>query len=167
MFVAPPQTITPPAFSVIFWTSSAENVTGARTSIRSAVPPAPVIARELVLGIFKPAAAIMGTTRSEILFPGTPPIECLSTIGCEVKFSFSPVATIALVRCSTSSISSPCIYEPVIYALISPGERMSSTISITIAFVSSALSFPPSIFFRIYSMEAGLSANLTSNGSPS
>ena len=64
-----------------------------------------VIARELVFGIFRPLAAMIGTTRRDILFPGTPPIECLSTMGWVWNVSCSPVSTIARVRCSTSSMS--------------------------------------------------------------
>jgi len=113
MFVAPPQTMTPPAFSVIRCTSDAGKATGARTSMRSAVPPAPVMARELVFGIKRPLAAMIGTIKSEILFPGTPPMECLSTMGCLVKRRRSPVSTIALVRYSISSRSRPWMYDAV------------------------------------------------------
>jgi hypothetical protein len=58
----------------IFSTSSEVNVTGARTSIESAVPEGEVIAFVLVFGIIKPAAATMGTMIKETLLPGTPPV---------------------------------------------------------------------------------------------
>lgn len=49
-------------------------MTGARTSIESAVPEGEVIALVLVFGIIKPAAATMGTMIKETLLPGTPPV---------------------------------------------------------------------------------------------
>ena len=103
ILVAPPQTMTPPTFSVISLISLALNSTGARISIRSAVPPAPVMARELVLGMRRPAAATMGTMRRDTLFPGTPPMLCLSMTGWVSKWIRSPVSIIALVSQTTSS----------------------------------------------------------------
>ncbi|MBY9008214.1 MAG: hypothetical protein KGD63_15850 [Candidatus Lokiarchaeota archaeon] len=46
---------------------------GANTSIESAVPEGDVIALVLVLGIYNPAAAIIGTIIRVTLLPGTPP----------------------------------------------------------------------------------------------
>jgi len=103
--VAPPQTITPPTFSVSSLISAAENSTGANISIRSAVPPAPVMARELVLGMSSPAAATIGTMSSETLLPGTPPMLCLSITGWVSKWIRSPVSIMALVSHSTSWLS--------------------------------------------------------------
>jgi len=48
-------------------------LTGANTSIESAVPEGEVIALVDVLGIINPAEATIGTMISETLFPGTPP----------------------------------------------------------------------------------------------
>ena len=43
------------------------------------VPAGEVIAREDVLGIIRPLAATMATTSGVVLFPGIPPMLCLST----------------------------------------------------------------------------------------
>ena len=131
ILVAPPQTITPPTFSVIDFISSALNATGASISIRSAVPPAPVMARLLVFGISSPAAATIGTMSSEILFPGTPPILCLSMMGWVSNSSFSPVSIIALVSHSVCSAGRQFMWEAVINAVISMSLRFSFTISFT------------------------------------
>jgi len=63
------------AFSLFtnLFNSSESNITGARTSMESAVPEGEVIALVDVFGIIKPAAAIIGTIIKETLFPGTPP----------------------------------------------------------------------------------------------
>lgn len=75
----PPQTRQAFVFFTIFLTSSKENSTFAIVSITSAVPDAEVIARDELFGIINPAAAQIETTIGVVLFPGIPPIECLST----------------------------------------------------------------------------------------
>jgi len=80
----------------IFYTFDS-NVTFEKHSITSAVPAGEVIAREEVLGIVKPAAAIIGTIIIVVRVPGSPPMECLSAT-MPSKFNFVPVSTMALVR---------------------------------------------------------------------
>ena len=77
-FNCPPQTSIPLVFGAISRISCALKSTLQRTSNVSAVPEGDVIALEDVFGIKRPAAAIIGTIRSDTLFPGIPPIECLS-----------------------------------------------------------------------------------------
>ena len=75
----------------------------------SAVPAGDVIEREEVFGIVRPAAAIIGTTSIVVLFPGIPPIQCLSTmisLGLTLKSSCFPTATIAFVSPIVSFSSS-------------------------------------------------------------
>src|SRR3989338_6644714 len=60
-------------------------------SITSAVPAAEVIARDEVFGIVIPKAAQIDTTMGVVLFPATPPIECLSAIFLEFQVIFAPV----------------------------------------------------------------------------
>ncbi|EKD87177.1 MAG: hypothetical protein ACD_37C00023G0001 [uncultured bacterium] len=97
MLKLPPQTIHPPTFSITSYIFSFDRRTGANISKSSAVPPGVVIAREELLGILNPAAAIIGTTIKVVLVPGIPPIECLSATIPE-NFNLSPVSTIALVK---------------------------------------------------------------------
>ena len=56
-------------------------VVGEDISIVSAVPAGDVMLLGDVFGIVKPAAAIIGTMIIVVLFPGTPPEQCLSIIG--------------------------------------------------------------------------------------
>ena len=72
----------------------------------SAVPAAEVMALELVLGIVKPAEAIIGTIIIVALLPGTPPTECLSRT-IPGKWSLFPVFTIALVKFTISLVLRP------------------------------------------------------------
>ncbi len=74
----PPQHIIPFVWLTISTIFSALNVTGARTSMVSAVPEAEVMALDDVFGMVRPAAATIGTIKRVTLFPGTPPILCLS-----------------------------------------------------------------------------------------
>src|SRR3989344_4031569 len=76
----------------------------ARTSSVSAVPAGLVMLLEDVLGIVKPAAAIIGTKTIVVLFPGMPPIECLSIIGYLFSFNTSPYFAIDLVSIIVSSM---------------------------------------------------------------
>ncbi|MHA1197595.1 MAG: hypothetical protein ACTSSM_16075 [Promethearchaeota archaeon] len=56
--------------------------------MESAVPEGEVIALVEVLGIISPAAATIGTIIKETLFPGTPPVLCLSkTFSPKLKIS--------------------------------------------------------------------------------
>ncbi|MBA7700852.1 hypothetical protein ES703_109577 [subsurface metagenome] len=66
------------SFDTMLFNFSASKATGARTSIESAVPEGEVIALVDDFGIVNPAAATIGTMISVTLFPGTPPVECLS-----------------------------------------------------------------------------------------
>ena len=70
----------PPSFSTTFFIASTERVTGAKTSMVSAVPAGEVIAREEVFGMVSPASAQIETTIGVVLFPAIPPIQCLSAI---------------------------------------------------------------------------------------
>ncbi len=77
-FTPPPQQMIPFVSFTISTISLELKVTGARTSIVSAVPDAEVIALDDVFGTVRPADATIGTMRRETLFPGTPPMLCLS-----------------------------------------------------------------------------------------
>ena len=77
-FSCPPHTSIPLVLGAISNISSALKFTLQRTSNVSAVPEGDVIARDDVFGIRSPAAAIIGTIRSETLLPAIPPMECLS-----------------------------------------------------------------------------------------
>ena len=99
--------MTPPILSVISLISSTESVTFARTSIVSAVPLAEVIALLAVLGISKPDDATVGTIMRLTLFPGTPPMLCLSTTIPLSNVIVSPVSIIDFVSHSISSKSIP------------------------------------------------------------
>ncbi len=129
MFVAPPQAITPPTFSVISFISSTLKFTFARTSIVSAVPLAEVIALLAVFGISNPAEATVGTIIRDILFPGTPPMLCLSTTIPLSKYSLSPLSIIALVNHSISSKSIPRNIEEITKDAISKSLKELFTIS--------------------------------------
>ena len=75
---APPHIIHAFSSDTILFNFSGVKATGANTSIESAVPEGDVIALVEDFGIVKPAAATMGTIIRETLFPGTPPVLCLS-----------------------------------------------------------------------------------------
>ncbi len=106
-FTAPPQMMNPPTSLIIFLSLSTGRLTGHNTSIVSAVPAGEVIALLLVFGTMHPAATSIGTIIIVVLLPGTPPIECTSTIGYLLNFSWSPVCAIARV---SSAIS--CMFIP-------------------------------------------------------
>src|SRR4030042_5957966 len=110
---APPQAKQPFVFLTTSLISSTERSTGHSDSTPSAVPAGEVTALEEVLGIVKPAAAIIGTTRIEVLSPGMPPMLCLSKIGVLPSERVLRVFTIALERASISSMLKPCIYKAV------------------------------------------------------
>ena len=73
-----PLIIVPFVLFAISTTSSGVKSTSANTPIVSTVPDALVIAFVEVLGVNKPAAARIGTINKLTLFPGTPPMLCLS-----------------------------------------------------------------------------------------
>lgn len=106
-FTAPPQIMNPPTSSIIFLSLFIGRLTGHSTSIVSAVPAGDVIALLLVFGTMHPAATSIGTTIIVVLFPGTPPIECMSTTGYLSNLSESPVCAIALVSSATSFMLIP------------------------------------------------------------
>ena len=83
---------------IIFLRVFIGNSTSAIASITSAVPAALVIALEDVFGIVSPAAAQIETMIGVVLFPGTPPIECLSTINFFLNFILFAVLKIALIK---------------------------------------------------------------------
>ena len=72
------------------------------TSIVSAVPAGEVIAREEVLGMRCPSAAMIATTIGVVRLPGNPPTQCLSSTGPPPQSKRSPTATIARVRAMVS-----------------------------------------------------------------
>src|SRR3989338_7945275 len=94
----PPQIKHALVFFIIFLTSFTENSTGAIVSITSAVPAALVIALEEDFGIINPAEAHIETTIGVVLFPGIPPIECLSATNLFLNFNLLPELNIALTK---------------------------------------------------------------------
>src|SRR3989338_1412994 len=80
-FNAPPQTRQPLILETILFILLISKLTLHNTSIVSAVPAGLVIDLLDVFGIVNPAAAIIGTKIIDVLFPGIPPMQCLSTIG--------------------------------------------------------------------------------------
>jgi len=99
---APPQIIHPFSLEMISFSLSYSNATGANTSIESAVPEGDVIALVDDLGIIKPAAATIGTIINETLFPGTPPVLCLSKTSVP-KLNIFPLRASARVKAVISS----------------------------------------------------------------
>ncbi len=75
---APPQTKQAFVLFTIFLISLIDKLTLVIVSMTSAVPAALVMALDEVFGIFNPAAAQIATVIGVVLFPATPPIECLS-----------------------------------------------------------------------------------------
>jgi len=98
----PPQVMNPPTFWAIFLSFGASFMMFANTSIVSAVPDGLVIARDEVFGIMIPAAVIIGMMIIVVLFPGTPPIQCLSATILLPNLSCCPFFTIAFVRSDVS-----------------------------------------------------------------
>lgn len=103
-FTEPPQIMNPPTSLIICFSFSIVKLTGQSTSIVSAVPAGDVIALLLVFGIVHPAATNIGTMSIVVLLPGTPPIECTSTIGCFLNVIVSPVCAIAFVSSAISFV---------------------------------------------------------------
>ena len=108
-FRLPPQTMQPFVFLIILFIFFMLTETFARTSIVSAVPAGLVMLLELVFGIVKPAAAIIGTITIVVLLPATPPTQCLSITGYLSSFRISPCFAIAFVRRVVSSMSSTLV----------------------------------------------------------
>ena len=75
-----------------------ENSILATVSITSAVPAALVIAFEEFFGTSNPAAAQIETTIGVVLFPETPPIQCLSTTNSSLNEILFPVFNIAFIK---------------------------------------------------------------------
>ena len=65
-----------------------------------------VIARDDVLGMIRPSAAMIETMIGVVRLPGKPPTLCLSTMTVPGHCNRSPTSTIALVRLIVSSVSS-------------------------------------------------------------
>ena len=78
---APPHAMQRAGRSTTWRIRSGASATSASVPIVSAVPAGLVIAREEVLGTVRPSAARIGTTIIVVRLPGTPPTQCLSTIG--------------------------------------------------------------------------------------
>jgi len=79
----------------------------ARTSIVSAVPDGLVIARDEVFGIRTPAAVRIGMMIMVVLFPGTPPMQCLSPTTLFLNLSLFPLFTIDRVKSAVSRSERP------------------------------------------------------------
>ena len=103
---APPQAMQPPSRSTTLRIAETSRSTGASTSIVSAVPAGEVIARDDVLGMIRPSAAMIETMIGVVRLPGNPPTLCLSTMTVPGHCNRSPTSTIALVRLIVSSVSS-------------------------------------------------------------
>ena len=163
---APPQTRQPFVFSTIFFISSIEKETLQNTSIVSAVPAGLVIARDDVFGIVSPAAATIATTIGVTLFPGTPPILCLSTTYFRFHSKLSPSFTIARVTANTSLSLNPLVYTPETKAPSSISVSLFVATSWIISFISDGLSSSPSSFFFINSIDFGFKTGLTKSVVP-
>src|SRR3989344_2305760 len=85
-------------FFIIFFNFSIEKFTFAIVSMTSAVPAALVIALEEFFGKMSPPAAQIGTTIGVVLFPGIPPIECLSAMILFFSLNVFPDFMIAFIR---------------------------------------------------------------------
>src|SRR3989338_5802789 len=94
----PPHARQAPFSFTILCNSEEEKSTRESVSITSAVPAAEVIAREEVLGITIPDAAHIETTIGVVLFPATPPIQCLSATNFEDQRRTLPVLYMASVK---------------------------------------------------------------------
>lgn len=103
---APPHTMHPFVFLTTFCSSGMDKLTGASTSMESAVPAALVMLLELVLGIRNPALAMMGTTIM-LALPLVPPMQCLSSTGLFPNDNCFPLAMSAFVMDVVSSSSIP------------------------------------------------------------
>jgi len=116
------------------------NSTGAITSIVSAVPAGEVIARDEVLGIVRPKAVTIGTTIRVVLFPGRPPIQCLSTTNGEDHVSLVPTSIIDWVKLKISFLFNRASPDAAKKADIWISDNEPSTTSLTISLISSLFS---------------------------
>jgi len=73
----------------------------------SAVPEGLVIALDEVFGMMMPAAVMIGMMIIVVLFPGTPPMQCLSATMRFPNLICEPFFTIARVRFAVSLSESP------------------------------------------------------------
>jgi len=71
----------------------------------SAVPAGEVMARDEVLGMRRPQAAMMGTMIMVVRLPGSPPTQCLSMTTPSPQWMRSPTLTMARVSAMVSSMS--------------------------------------------------------------
>src|SRR5680860_211333 len=99
-----PQAMQPPSFSTTFLICAIVRFTIVITSMVSAVPAGDVMAREEVLGMVNPKAVTMDTMMGVVLFPGSPPIQCLSTTNFFSQLMRCPDEIIAWVRKVISSL---------------------------------------------------------------
>ena len=95
----------PPVLSTTRRICATSRSTGARVSMASAVPAGDVMARDDVLGMRRPQAAMMGTMIMVVRLPGSPPTQCLSITGPPPQAMRSPAFTMARVRAMVSSRS--------------------------------------------------------------
>ena len=95
----------PPSRSTTRRIAAMSSVTGASVSIVSAVPAGEVMARDDVLGMVSPQAAIIGTINSVVRLPGRPPTQCLSITRALGQRTRSPTAIIDCVSAMVSARS--------------------------------------------------------------
>ncbi len=110
---------------------------------------------------------MIGTRMSVVRFPGTPPMECLSTTRSSWKSRTSPVWTIASARATTSPSGSRCTLHAVTKAANSALEYRPATISWIIFLYSGGVNGLPYTFFLMSSTEEGGGAGLMSTSTPS
>jgi hypothetical protein len=118
---APPQAMQPPSRSTTRRSAGRSSVTGAQVSIVSAVPAGEVMAREEVFGMVRPKAVTIGTTTSVVRLPGSPPTECLSTMGAPSQVRRWPASIMARVRAAIS----PRSRRPAAHAVMKEAKWMS------------------------------------------
>ena len=162
-----PQANTPPASLMADLSSSVPNSTRQNVSTKSDVPQALLMAREDSFGIVRPCDATMDTTMGVILFPGMPPRLWKSYSSGMPKSTVSPVEAMALVRAATSSRSELLTLNAETKDSISLSESPPSCMSDTMEPISSALSFPPFIFFLMDLTDSGRGEKTMSTTSPS
>ncbi len=135
-------------------------------SITSAVPEAEVIAREEVFGRVSPTDAQIATVIGVVLFPATPPMQCLFAVYFPLNFNLAPVFTIAFVKEIISSKFIPLSFSAAVKNAISELVRLLCTISDIIISSSFWERDSPFIFFLIRKDASDVSETVTSTLSP-
>ena len=109
----------------------------------------------------------MGTSTMVVLFPATPPAQCLSTTGLRPRSRVSPDRTIAFVSATVSSLSMPRVYMAATHEASSTSLSLFSIISpITISMSLESIGAPSS-FLRITPIECGTATCFISTSAPS